>query len=137
MDRWHELREKPYAQLKEYKAGPNPWGILSPYTHAILGYRDRGAKQENVVALYYPKSAWAEKDAAELEKRWNSFRVQVENVEVLSLVDKCSPFSTTVVQETDSSVLVGTCPGDPDLWTHLFFMDQPLLFLVPDLEALK
>jgi hypothetical protein len=141
---------KPVERLDRYSEGPNRWGELSPHTLALLGYRVRGDVEETVVALYYPDPAAASNDVVELEKRWNSFyydpRIFGETEETLA-TRSCAPFSTTVIQQSDASVLLGTCPVirseeyDPtvkgaSLWVELLG-SRELHVLVQDLEQLR
>ncbi len=134
-----------------YLAGPGRWGQLSPYGLTLFGYRVQGDAEETVLALYYPDSAAADRDAGELEKRWNSFyydrtgaRIESEEVPVTL---SCSPFSTTVVEGSGHSLLIGTCPvirseerdvtvRGPFLWLELFGIRE-LQFLARDLDDLR
>ena len=139
------------ARLDRYLAGPGRWGKLSSYELALMGYRVQGDAEETVLALYYPDSAAAARDAGELEKRWNSFYydptgARRESEEVPATLS-CSPFSTAVIEGTGHSVLIGRCPvlrteerditvKGPSLWSSLFGTGE-LQFLVRDLDDLK
>ena len=145
------LKARAVARLDRYLAGPGRWGQLSPYGPVLFGYRVQGEVEETVLALYYPDSAAAARDAGELETRWNSFyydrtgaRRESEEVPVTL---SCSPFSTTVVEGSGHSLLIGTCPvirseerdvtvRGPFLWSELF-ETRELQFLVRDLDDLK
>ena len=131
--------------LDQHLTGPDPWALLSPYSLALFGYRVQGDAEETVIALYYPDPSGAERDARELEKRWNSFHLRVQdNVPV---ADSCSSLSATVERQGESSLIVATCSvirdaeeeatvRGPALWLSLFF-ERKLEFLALDLEAQK
>ena len=132
-------------------AGPEQWERLSPYDLALFGYRVQGDAEETLIALYYPDPAAAATDSVELEKRWNSFyydpRGPGKDRKEVPATLSCSPFSTTIIEGADHSVLVGACPvlrteewnvevKGPSLWGCLFFTRE-LQFLVRDLKELK
>ena len=145
------VKARAAARLDRYLAGPDRWGQLSPYGLALIGYRVQGDAEETVLALYYPDSAAAARDAGELEKRWNSFYydptgARAESEEVPAILS-CSPFSTAVIERSGHSVLIGTCPvlkteerdvtvKGPSLWSWLLGTWE-LQFLVRDLDDLK
>ena len=145
------LKARAVARLDRYLAGPGRWGQLSPYGLVLFGYRVQGDAEETVLALYYPDSAAAARDAGELEKRWNSFYYDPTGAhresEDVPATLSCSPFSTTVVEGSGHSLLIGTCPvirseerdltvKGPSLWEWLF-ETRELQFLVRDLDDLK
>ena len=131
--------------LDQHLTGPDPWALLSPYSLALFGYRVQGDAEETVIALYYPDPSGAERDARELEKRWNSFHLRVkDNVPVAG---SCSSLSATVERGGESSLIVATCSvirsteegtttRGPALWLSLLF-ERRLEFLALDLEAQK
>jgi len=131
--------------LDQHLTGPDPWALLSPYSLALFGYRVQGDAEETVIALYYPDPSGAERDARELEKRWNSFHLRVkDNVPVAG---SCSSLSATVEREEGSSLIVATCSvirdtdkegtvRGPGLWLSLLF-ESKLEFLALDLEEQK
>ena len=145
------VKARAAARLDRYLAGPDQWGQLSSYDLALLGYRVRGDAEETVFALYYPDPDAAAGDSGELEKRWNSFYydptgARAESEEVPATLS-CSPFSTTVIERSGDSVLIGTCPvlrseewdvtvKGPSLWSWLFGTGE-LQFLVRGLDDLN
>lgn len=146
---WNKVNPGPITRLDRYLEGSNRWSALSTYTVALLGYRVQGKTEETVMALYYPDPAAAAKDAPELEKRWNSlYHDPVGDRKTETLATRsCSPFSTAVIGQADSSVLVGTCAvirnserdvtvKGPSLWLWLF-RTRELQFLAQNLEELK
>ena len=137
MENWNTVNTGPVERLDKYMAGPDQWGRLSLYSLAFIGYVISGEADEIVVALFYPDPDAASADAAELERRWNSFHydplgrglVGAPEHDDVPLTGSCAPFSTTVIQKPEHSVLVGTCPvirdeddpsvQGPGLWTWL------------------
>ena len=134
--------------LDMHLAEPDPWGKLSPYDVALLGYRVQGDTEETVIALHYSDPDAAKRDAEELAKRWNSFHLFVEFG--VPVTDSCAPLSTKIEEAENHSLLLATCsvirgtseddepfmPG-PDLWIHLFYFGSKLEFLALDLEEQK
>ncbi len=133
--------------LDAHLTGPDAWGKLSPYSVALFGYRVQDDAEETVIALHYPDLDAAKRDAGELEKRWNSFRLYVEHD--VPVTDSCAPLSTRVEEAEEYSVLLATCPVirgtkenetfvlGPDLWIHLLYLGGKLEFLGIDLEEQK
>ena len=154
VENWNTVNTRSAARLDRYLAGPDRWGQLSPYDLALLGYRVQGDAEETVLALYYPDPAAAAGDAGELKKRWNSFHYDPRGgqrrdgeLEEVPATLSCSPFSTTIIEGSGHSVLIGTCPvlrseerdiavKGPSLWSWLFGTRE-LQFLVRDLNELK
>ena len=151
VDKWNTRNTGPIDRLDRYKDGPDPWGNLESYTHALFGYREQGGTEEIFVALHYPHVESAATDAQELEDRWNTFyynpRGPVSGLEEVLASRSCSPFSTTAIEGAGYSVLVGSCPilrseeddpavKGPSLWLWLFFIRE-LQFLVQDLATLE
>ena len=154
MEYWNTVNTSPAERLDKYLSGPEQWGRLSLYSLAFIGYVIRGAADEIVVALFYPDPGAASADAEELERRWNSFQydplgrglIGAPEHDDVPLTGSCAPFSTTLFQTPEHSVLVGTCPvirdkddpsvQGPGLWTWLF-STRELQFLVPDLAKLR
>ncbi len=151
VENWNTVNTGPVSRLDRYMAGPEQWGRLSPYDLALFGYRVQGDAEETLIALYYPDPAAAARDSVELEKRWNSFDYDptgpVGDPKEVPATLSCSPFSTTIIEGADHSVLVGACPvlrteewnvevKGPSLWGCLFFTRE-LQFLVRDLKELK
>ena len=151
VENWNTVNTGPVSRLDRYMAGPEQWGRLSPYDLALLGYQVRGDAEETLIALYYPDPAAAARDSVELEKRWNSFyydpRGPGKDRKEVPATLSCSPFSTTIIEGADHSVLVGACPvlrteewnvevKGPSLWSCLFFTRE-LQFLVRDLKELQ
>ena len=152
-ENWNTVNTGSVARLDRYMAGPDQWGQFSPYDLALLGYRVQGDAEETVFAFYYPDPVAAARDAGELEKRWNSFHydprgplANPEPEEVPATLS-CSPLSTTVIEGSGHSVLIGTCPvlrseerdpavKGPSFWSWLFGARE-LQFLVRDLNELK
>ncbi len=149
VDDWNKLNRRPLPRLDQYLEGSDGWGILSSYTLVLFGYRVQGTVEETMFALYYPDPAGAERDAAELERRWNSFYYEpfVGRETETPVAHSCAPLATTAITDSNSSILVGTCPvirsaerdpavAGPNLWLSLFGSKE-LQFLVPDLAVLK
>ena len=154
MENWNTVNSGPVERLDKYLSGPAQWGRLSSYSLALIGYGLRGEADEIFVALFYPNPEAAAADTAELERRWNSFHydplgwvlIGAPEHDDVPLTGSCAPFSTTVIQNPEHSVLVGTCPvirdeddpsvQGPNLWTWLF-STRELQFLVPDLTELR
>ena len=154
MENWNTVNTGPVERLDKYLAGPDQWGRLSAYSLAFIGYGIRGEADEIVVALFYPNPKAAAADAPELERRWNNFHydplgrglIGAPEHDDVPLTGSCGPFSTTLFQTPEHSVLVGICPvirdeGDPSvqgpgLWTWLF-STRKLQFLAPDLAELR
>ena len=146
--------------IDRYLEGPDRWGVLSPYTHVLMGYSVQGDAKETVIALYYPDPDAAQKDASELEKRWDSFQLyfgpqtscppeHIADLEFEPIIQACGPLSTSVVTGEGHSVLLGTCPvkrsddtesgkWGGNLWKRLLGMVGigQIQFLIPDLEEL-
>ena len=153
-ENWNTVNAGPVERLDKYLAGTDQWGQLSSHSLAFIGYVIRGEADEIVVALFYPDLDAAPADAAELELRWNSFHydplgrglVGAPEHDDVPLTSSCAPFSTTVIQTPEHSVLVGRCPiireeddpsvQGPGLWTWLF-STRELPFLAPDLTELR
>ena len=154
MQHWNTVNTGPVERLDNYLAGPGQWGRLSLYSLAFIGYVISGEADEIVVALFYPDPGAAAADAAELERRWNSFYydplgrgvIGAPEHEDVPLTASCAPFSTTLLQTPEHSVLTGRCPvirdeddpsvQGPDLWTWLFGTRE-LQFLAPGLAELR
>ena len=151
VENWNTVNTGPVSRLDRYMDGPEQWAQLSPYDLALFGYRVQGDAEETLIALYYPDPAAAARDSAELEKRWNSFyydpRGPGKDRKEVPATLSCSPFSTTIIEGADHSVLVGACPvlrteewnvevKGPSLWSCLFFTRE-LQFLVRDLKELQ
>ena len=148
---WNTVNTKSVSRLDRYIEGPEQWGQFSPYDLALFGYRVQGDAEETVIALYYPDPAAAARDSGEFEKRWNSFyydpKGPLADPEEVPATHSCSPFSTTIIEGADHSVLIGRCPvlrteewnpavKSPSLWSWLF-STRELQFLVRDLKELK
>ncbi|MDP3064624.1 MAG: hypothetical protein Q8O40_15670, partial [Chloroflexota bacterium] len=116
---------------------------------ALIGYRYAGEADEVVVALYYPDPAGAERDAKELERRWNTLYYDPigSHEAEIPVTNSCAPFTTKVVAQRDGSVLIGSCRAamgqhtggggkGAGLWNWLFTTGE-LQFMAPDIEALK
>lgn len=142
---------------EQYLEVPDTWESLVSYRLVLLGYRETGESGEMVVAFIHARTNSAERNAAELEKRWSTFDVQTSRG--TDLVTKfCSPYSTSVIERLDKrqpqpvgsviswareySVLTGTCRvtesngsdvaiQGPGLWRTLYETEQ-LTFLVDD-----
>lgn len=154
MKQWNTVNPAPVERLDKYLAGPDRWGQVSSYSLAFIGYVIRENADEIVVALFYPEPGAAAADAYELEQRWHSFQydplgrglIGAPEHDDLPLSASCTPFSTTVIQKPEHSILVGTCPvirdednpsvKGPGLWSWLF-STRELQFLVPDLTELR
>jgi hypothetical protein len=151
LENWNTVNTGPVSRLDRYTDGPEQWGQISPYDLALFGYRVQGDAEETLIALYYPDPAAAARDSVELEKRWNSFdydpRGPGEDRKEVPATLSCSPFSTTIIEGTDHSVLLGACPvlrteewnvevKGPSLWSWLF-STRELQFLVQDLKELQ
>ena len=158
VENWNTINTRSAARLDRYMEGPDQWGQFSPYDLALLGYRVQGDAEETVFALYYPDPAAAARDSGEFEKRWNNFHYDpigplydpmgpLADPEEVPATLSCSPFSTTIIEGADHSVLIGTCPvlrseewnpavKGPSLWSWLF-STRELQFLVMDLKELK
>ena len=151
VENWNTVNTRSVSRLDRYMEGPEQWGQLSPYHLAAFGYRVQEDVEETVLALYYPDHAAAARDSSELEKRWNSFHYDPKgphgNPQEVPATLSCAPFSTTIIEGPDHSVLVGTCPvlrseernlavKGPGLWSWLF-STRELQFLVRDLKELK
>jgi hypothetical protein len=119
------------------------WGQLHPFDLAAVGYRAGGQGTQLVVALYYPNPEAAAADAAEFERRWEEYYLDL----VLwrrPIAELCSSFLTYPVRLDDGSVLTAVCdlaePGpdsDPrrdirPAICHNMVEWEDLLFLVPD-----
>lgn len=151
VENWNTVNTRSVSRLDQYMEGPERWGQISPYDLALFGYQVQGDAEETVIALYYLDLAAAARDSGELEKRWNNFyydpKGPVADPEEVPATLSCSPFSTTIIEGTDHSVLVGTCPvlrseewdpavKGPSLWSWLFYTRE-LQFLVRELKELK
>ena len=154
MKHWNTVNTGPVERLDNYLAGPAQWGQLSPYSLAFIGYVISGEADEIVVALYYSDPGAVAADAAELERRWNSFRydplgrglIGAPKHDDVPLTASCAPFSATLLRTPEYSVLSGRCPvirdeddpsvKGPSLWTWLFGTRE-LQFLAPDLAELR
>ena len=151
VENWNTANTRSASRLDRYIDGSQQWGQLSTYDLALFGYRVQGDAEETLIALYYPDPALAARDSVELEKRWNSFyydpKGPVGDPKEVPATLSCSPFSTTTIEGTDHSVLVGTCPvlrteewnvevKGPSLWTWLF-STRELQFLARDLKELQ
>jgi hypothetical protein len=151
LENWNTVNTGPVSRLDRYTDGPEQWGQISPYDLALFGYRVQGDAEETVIALYYPDPAAAARDSGEFEKRWNSFyydpKGPLADPEEVPATLSCSPFSTTIIEGTDHSVLLGACPvlrteewnvevKGPSLWSWLF-STRELQFLVQDLKELQ
>ena len=151
---WNTVNTGPVERLDDYLSGPAQWVQLSPYSLAFIGYLISGEADEIAVALFYPDPRAAAADAAELERRWNSFHynplgrglIGTPEHDDVPLTASCAPFSTTLLQTSEYSVLSGRCPvirdehdpsvQGPALWTWLFGTRE-LQFLAPNLEELR
>lgn len=119
---WEQFPEKPVASVERYVEGPDEWGELSQYELALLGYKTPDDVDQTVVALYYRRTDLAERNASELEKRWNTFQAypswgisvivdgQRENIEFRPgehpgwpVTDSCTSFSTSVIEQRGRS----------------------------------
>lgn len=132
--------------LDMHLTGPDVWDKLSPYTVALIGYRAQDGVEETIIALHYSDPKAARRDAGELEKRWNTFHLQLE--ERIPITDSCSPLSTRIEEHKNSAVLLAMCPVirgteesearvfGPDLWRRLYLFGN-LEFLALDLEEQK
>ena len=154
MKYWNTVNTGPVERLDDYLSGPAQWGQLSPYSLAFIGYVISGEADEIVIALFYPAPGAAAADAAELERRWNSFRydllgrglIGAPEHDDVPLTASCAPFFTTLLETPEHSVLTGRCPvirdeddpsvQGPGLWTWLFGTRE-LQFLAPDLAELR
>lgn len=154
MENWNTVNTGPVERLDKYLTESDQWGQLSSYSLAFIGYVIRGEIDTIALALFYPNSEAATADAVELERRWNSFHynpsgrglIGAPEYDDVPLTGSCAPFSTTLFQTPEHSVLVGTCPAirdeddpsvkGPGLWTWLF-STRELQFLAPNLAELR
>jgi hypothetical protein len=148
LETWNLYGDRPVERLDRYTSGPDAWGHLSPYTVGLMGYRVRGEAEELVIALYYSDPQGAQRDSAELEKRWRTFHqdITMPGPVETPITRRCSPMSTRVIEQADYSVLVGVCPVireeepgpqsvGPSFWKRLLDTAE-LQFLALDLEEL-
>lgn len=119
------------------------WRPLHPFNLAAVGYRTDGQGTQLVVALYYPDPEAAGADAAEFERRWEEYFLNL-GLWRRPAAELCSSFQTRAMRLEASSVLMAVCemaePGPsadprrdirPAIW-HNMVQREDLLFLIPD-----
>ena len=114
------------------------WRSLHSYTLAGLGYRENRKEGESAfVALYYDDPQAAKADAGELARRWQDYMERFASTLKEASPDAFSTLDTTVVEEGNYSILLGTCPPpdtDPTLelpaylrrWVSMWPLDMLL-----------
>ena len=131
---------------KRYADGPVQWGTLEPYNAAIIGYGVPYGVESAIIAMYHSDPNSAERNAAELKKRWESAHLDLRNFSGpdIPFTELCSPLETRVETYAEASILIATCPAiaqpNPtllgtlgrDFWKALVTYHE-LHFLAPDL----
>ncbi len=152
--------EERLEDWERYASGPDAWGTLDPYTALVLGYSVRDEVEGMTIAMYHPGPDGAERNSAELKRRWESARLDLRRYIYSGPSDQtldpkhdilfselCSPLETRVEAYENSSVLIATCPvveqSNPTLAAILGrgFWRGPvehheLHFLAPDMAEL-
>ena len=113
-----------------------------------MGHGIKDGEMQLMISLYYSDPDAADRDAQELERRWNSFSFNPNtwnpNTQWQPVTNFCSPLSTETRSFSDNSILSATCeitdpenemPKGGSIWTALLEAHE-LQFLVPDLEEL-
>jgi hypothetical protein len=124
---------------------PADWGTLHAYAWAGLAYtRDSLDKAHFTVALMYDDPQAAQADAAELSKRFSSYRPLSFPLEgddprkPTTLADDCTPAQPKVTSGAWGSTLALTCAYDPlgedRAWFRFLLEAMDIDFLRPDLR---
>ena len=152
--------EERLEDWERYASGPDAWGTLEPYTALVLGYSVRDEVEGATIAMYHPDPDSAERNAAELKRRWESAHLDLRRYIYSGPSDQsldpeydipfselCSPLETRTETYAEASILIATCPAieqsDPtltgtlgrDFWKGLVEHHE-LHFLVPDIAEL-
>lgn len=141
--------EERLEDWERYASGPDAWGTLEPYTALAVGYGVLYRVESTVIAVYHPDPDSAERNAAELKRRWESARLDLRRFSgpEVPFTELCAPLETRVETYENSSVLIATCPvieqTNPtligtlgrDFWMGLV-VHHELHFLAPDMADL-
>ena len=83
---------------ERYADGPDTWGTLEPYTALVMGYSVPYGVESTIIAMYHPDPDSAERNTAELKRRWKSARLDLRRFSGpdVQFAQLCAPLETRV-----------------------------------------